>query len=210
MARNAPIELPHWPTFRTAARNMGLVLFRMTDDWPLLYRFHARYRLAGSCSGLRFDVPEYDDRVAQGYDGLTRCFLAWSAFEMYAKLIGAQSIAQASLLNQCGAEALLDRLRTDAENLKFLGVVAQTLNHEGHRREFQSFLDGRTCDSGRVLSSVRHVFAHGYLTPSAGGGDQLAAATACVAIADFLLSSVILGDWDRRVCKVLGEIFSNA
>ena len=192
-----------WTDFKAVADARGLPIFGIDAGWTLMHRFHARYRLAQACKGLKFEPTEYTSGVAAGYDALTRCLLAWSAFEMCAKLVDE---SRNDLLRRHGADAMVTHLSWQTLAEPFYRVVLENLTHRDHKAEFAKFLQRSQCNPCIVLGAIRHVFAHGHLTPSAGGGDQLAAASACSDLAGYLMNTVIDADWTERVEDVLARL----
>ena len=193
----APPDPPHWQDLVSAAPYVGLDWFGFANNWPLLHRFRARYRLAHVCTGLK--TSGYGSTTASGYDALTRSFLSWSLFELYLKLgsiKGAPTVA--ALLVAHGAQGLLDRIKNVPAYEKFFGTVEENLDSRKHREAVAKFRAGRSCDPGTVLGSVRHVFAHGFLTPNAGGIAPTDATTICNEMTDFLLRLVDAA-WKKKI-----------
>lgn len=163
--------------------------FGFVNDWALVNRLRARYRLARDCRGL--STSTYSANVRDGYSALTRAFLAWSAFEMLMRVRGLHSDAQiAAALTTAGAGALLEEFQRHADCLRFFGGIRENSDRPKQVAALDDFLAGRAPDPGRVLGSVRHIFAHGFLTPSVGGTEPTSTSYFCNTLADFLLQTV--------------------
>lgn len=171
--------------------------FGFKDDWALVHRFRARYRLSKVCKGLR--ISGYSSATEGGYHALTRTFLCWSTFELFlrvAQLRGDAAIA--TLLDKHGADGLLKTFAAVPGYEKFFKGIEENLDRPKHRAAVAAFLAGKPCDPGRVLGAVRHIFAHGFLTPNTGGIEATDSASICNQLADFILS-VVDAEWRQAV-----------
>ena len=201
----APPDPPHWTSFAEIARGLGPSFFGFKDDWPLVHRFRARYRLAHVCKGLK--TEGYQSSTAHGYDALTRTFLSWSLFELFLKMTSTKGdTAIAALLDAHGAPALLDRIKAVPAYDRFFAAILENLDRQKHRTAVTLFLAGQPCDPGIVLACVRHVFAHGFLTPNARGIDPDNAAAICNDMTEFILA-LVRDHWQRMVGDGLAEVY---
>lgn len=161
-----------------------------------IVRFANRYRLAKSFQGVHLDG--YREDTIMGYDGLMRAFLAWSAFEQYALLEECQT-------NRGGVDYDQVESLLQSYNYTELAKVYLANDTDGHfvaflhkhgnwklKQELDPYLlKGKAWGTmpplSRLLSAVRHIFAHGMLTPNAHhlGGPTIKAITD--EIVEFLL-----------------------
>ena len=56
-----------------------------------------------------------------------------------------------------------------------------------HRRGLDSYLKDDPCSAGYLASAIRHLFAHGWFTPSANQVHPDIAAAVCSRLCDFLI-----------------------
>jgi hypothetical protein len=202
----APPDPPHWTSFQEIARELGPSFFGFKDDWPLAHRFRARYRLAHVCKGLK--TEGYSSSTAHGYDALTRTFLSWSLFELFLKLTSTKGdTAVAALLDAHGAPALLDSIKAVPAYDRFFATVLENVDRPKHRNALTLFLAGQPCDPGIVLASVRHVFAHGFLTPHARGIEPEHAAAICNSMTGFIVA-LVRDRWQVMVDDGLAEVYA--
>ncbi|MCF7790533.1 MAG: hypothetical protein K9M56_00920 [Victivallales bacterium] len=147
-------------------------------------RFTQRYRLAKSFQSITF--AGYSDVTSNAYAALLRVFLVWSAFEILLRAMKLKQMDTAPLFERHGASSVLEAIRKTDRDGKvasfLLGKVNQT-----HEDVLSTFLAGGSVNIAYFISGVRHVFAHGILTPHAGGAAPEAMASVCTSLSDFLL-----------------------
>ena len=174
-----------WGTFCSHASNTGAEFFGFAKPLPEVNRFAARFRAANAFRGI--SLEGYSASTASGYASLCRVLFVYSAFEAFLDVIGSTQAAIGPDLQAHGAIELLNNLRaSDTEN-RFYLFIQQRVNPI-HQRELQNYFNDDPCNVAYLASAIRHIFAHGWLTPNAGGGEASSAASVCNAVCDFLLS----------------------
>lgn len=161
-----------------------------------LNRFWSRYRLAKSFQSISLD--SYTAETTEGYSALFRVFLAYSAFEQLLDCCG---------LNLPGVEPLLppykpseceEAIRKVEHYDSFLGVVMKHLDRVAHRTQLENFLSGKPCNVLYVAAGIRHIFAHGKLTPNSGAGFTAPAQQISTILCEFLFH-VMDGEFSGRL-----------
>lgn len=161
-----------------------------------LNRFWSRYRLAKSFRGIAVDHFVRD--TVQGYSSLFRVFLVWSAFEHLMRITGKNLGTMADGLPHYSPDAFADAVRAVSDYDKFLSVVLAELDRKPHIDNLTSFLAGSTSNVLAVPAAIRHIFAHGKLTPSSGAGHVGAANSISALSCDFLFR-VMDGEFIQRL-----------
>jgi hypothetical protein len=161
-----------------------------------LNRFASRYRLAKSFKSIELDG--YVQETGAGYSELFRVFLCYSAFEQFMdccglNLNGIEPFLPAYNANGCG-----DAIRKIEHFDQFLTAVLEHLDRNADRKQFQDFLAGRPCNPLFLAAGIRHIFAHGQLTPNAGAGYTRPAQEISKLLV-ILLFRVMDGEFTRRL-----------
>jgi hypothetical protein len=130
-----------------------------------LNRFMYRYRLAKEFHSINASAV---GKTLAGYEAALKVFLAYCAYEV---LIGAAKKVKGSGVrtlhkNSVRNAKLSKRLRTNDELFRFL---EKNLEQDILIKSVEDFKLGKSDDIACVCCGVRHVFAHGKLTPSAIG-----------------------------------------
>ncbi|MFM2083708.1 MAG: hypothetical protein RLY95_526 [Pseudomonadota bacterium] len=192
-----------WAIFCSHATNTGSEFFGFTKPLADVNRFAARFRAANTFRGI--SLEGYSAATASGYAALCRVLFVYSAFETFLDVIGSSQAAIGPNLQAHGAIELLNKLRaTDTEN-RFYLFIQQRVNPT-HGRELQNYFNDDPCNVAYLASAIRHIFAHGWLTPNAGGGEASAAANVCDAVCDFLLSFMD-AQFTDRIVKGMTELY---
>ncbi|HSI21414.1 MAG TPA: hypothetical protein VK959_00200 [Methylophilaceae bacterium] len=95
--------------------------------------------------------------------------------------------ALAKPLSDFGAYDLLKAVRTTDSGDRFYKFIYDRVNDQ-HKQELDLYFKDDPCNVAYLASAIRHIFAHGWLTPSAGGGDAAQAVLICDMISEFVLS----------------------
>jgi hypothetical protein len=197
---NYPSE---WKNFCSVAGNTGAEFFGFTKPLPEVNRFAARYRAANSFRGLELDG--YSSNTTAGYSGLCRVLFVYSAFEAFMKITGHSQTTIGHELEEHGAIRLLSRLKTVDSGNQFYRFIFERVNPV-HQTQLQNYFNDDPCNVAFLASSIRHIFAHGFLTPSAGGGEAVDATEICNLVSEFLLAFMD-AEFTKRVSKGMDEIF---
>jgi hypothetical protein len=75
-----------------------------------------------------------------------------------------------------------------------------------HKRELENYFNDDVCNIGYLASAIRHLFAHGWLTPNANQVDPVVATTICNDLCTFLLR-VMDDEFGSRVAAGLDDLF---
>lgn len=152
--------------------------------------FANRYRVAKSFRGILLD--EYTERTANGYSALFKLFLAWSTFEQLLKLLGIRYKNERikELCDKYEMLALCERIK-HFDNKKTFYEFLQNNVDEKHKIQIQKFFDDeKELNISFLISSIRHVFAHGKLTPHSNKSEPTKTTKLCNELADFLLDLI--------------------
>ena len=188
-------ELTKWKDFDAHARVPGPEFFGFKGDVGNVNRFAARYRAARCFRGI--EIEGYSDGVRAGYAALCRVLFVYSALEAYIKIMGMEPRDLAGPFQNYGATDVLAKLRVADPGDRFYKFIYDRVNST-HKKELDSYFKDDPCNVTYLASAIRHIFAHGWLTPSAGGGD----ATQAVQVCD-MLSECILGFLDSSFSEVV-------
>jgi len=164
---------PHWHLVDIAfarqfgcAHDVGFVGTKQT-----VRRFAARYRLARSFECLKFKAGhDYGEETATGYERIFRVFLCWSAFELLTKITGTRRDPAAieAFAISVGSEAAASAIYGVPDHTAYLDAVLEKVTTRGLKLALQDFMARVPNRVMAVPESIRHIFAHGELTPNAG------------------------------------------
>lgn len=167
--RNMPSAKPHW--------------FGFNADLDAMNKFAARFRLASSFNGL--SLSGYSQGTINGYCGLIRTLLVWSAYEQYMKIIDIKQMETEKLLikHKLSQKARAVIEKTPEEYYLFLYSRVNKYNMQGLQKCFL----GKSNNVSYLASAIRHIFAHGVLTPHARGTHPDCVAGICDGVSNILL-----------------------
>ena len=167
-----------------------------------LNRLASRYRLAKSFRGINLEA--YSHETAAGYSSIFETFLAYSALDQYLDCASLKLSALKQSLELYDRSTVDAAIRTISGHSEFLRSVYGHLDREHQRQQFDDFLSGKEMNTLFLAAGVRHIFAHGKLTPSAGAGDSTVASSVCRHLTDFTLR-VLEGEFYKRL-KISGIV----
>ena len=159
--------------------------FGFLDDTGEVNRFAARYRLAKSFTSVAFD--SYSSVTVSGYEGLLRLFFVWSAFEQFLKITKRKQSSIGSVLQRYDSKRLLHLLRAADAGNRFFSFVHDRTN-QPHQTHLKAYFGRQECNVTYLASAIRHVFAHGSLTPSADQTPPESVKRICDLLFKFLLT----------------------
>jgi hypothetical protein len=162
-----------------------------------LNRFAARYRVARSFEGITLEG--FAPRTVSGYASLFRLFLTWSAFEQYLKALQWKQADCTRLITRYVTSDVIAQIRTIDSQNRFYHLVISKANKD-HVVELEKYLRKKPFNPSYLASSVRHVFAHGMLTPNANRATPDAVTQICDILSKAHLSAT--GDDFRRRVKL--------
>ncbi len=161
-----------------------------------LNRFRSRYRVAKSFCEVILD--SYTPPTVAGYSALFRVFLVWSAVEQFLKITKLSIQDMKPVLTPYNPDALADGIKSVKGYTKFLEFVRNRLDAGNHQNQLKAFLDNQACNILYIPAGIRHIFAHGILTPSSGVGSPRAAKALSDLLCEFLFR-VMDGEFVRRL-----------
>jgi hypothetical protein len=99
---------------------------------------------------------------------------------------------------------LADIRRMDVGN-RFYGFIYERVN-AAHQRELESYFNADAVNVTYMASSIRHIFAHGSLSPNAAQVDPNVAIDMCNLISNFLMS-IMDDEFANRIDRGMREIY---
>ena len=160
-------EPPNWDVFdkhgpATDGRRFGI--YTSTGS---INRFCARYRVAKALEGLA--LKDFSTATEPGYLALTRMLFCYSAFELFLAAIGLKPKKTLPLLTKYPVSDWVRDLRiADAGDITYNFLLTHASPDAAHKTHISAYLAGTDFNYIYLASMVRHGFAHGHLTPSAG------------------------------------------
>lgn len=147
-------------------------------------RFGARYRLAKSFRGITVEGYNSEETI-KGYNGLLRVFLVWSAIEPFTSIFGIVTRTElAKFVAKYDSVGCVEKIRSlDKEN-RFYKFISERVD-KAHRTQLENYLSEEACSITYLASSIRHIFAHGPLTPNAEETSPKAVRRICDLLSDF-------------------------
>lgn len=161
-----------------------------------LFRFLNRYKVAQSFRGINLDG--FNSPTVDGYSALFRVMLVWSAFERFLVAIGLRQKDSTSLLVPYEPAKHVREVRKADYEARLFSFVRKHADKKPTQDQLDDFLQGRDCNPTYLASSLRHIFAHGWLTPHAGRTNPERVARVCGLVCDFHMN-VMDGEFERRV-----------
>lgn len=157
--------LPRWTQWCELVRAGALpVELGFSCEHETLNRANARFRVASGFRGILLE--SFGVATSNGYGSLFRLFLTWTAFEQYCKgLVLSASRRDAWFSEYVPADAEATVRRLDPENRLFSMVHGKTRGEV--RANIDSYLRGTAYGFTYLPAGLRHLFAHGELTPHA-------------------------------------------
>ena len=174
----------NWSGYDAAVFHVGADQFGLTGGNGNVNRFGARFRVANSYRGIVLNG--YSVATADGYSALCRVMFTWSAFESFLGICNLDQRSIGPTLDANGAAAITDTIRhTDTDN-RFYQFIHDRVN-AAHRGELNNYFNNDPCNLGYLASAIRHIFAHGSLSPNANQVDPLVVTAVCGTLCDFLM-----------------------
>jgi hypothetical protein len=193
---NYPPYWAQWSTFVDAGkRPLDLGFSCALAD---LNRFAHRYRLAKSFRGI--ELHQYSQATTYGYGCIFWVFLVWSAFEHFLRIIPCSQDGCTEILRRYPARKAIAYIRAQDPEYRFFGMIASKAHPRG-RKELQAFMREEPINYTYLASTIRHIFAHGELTPNVNRSNPTAVGAICEAIAQVHLR-VLEREFSRRLHEV--------
>lgn len=148
-------------------------------------RFGARFRLAASFREIL--LQGYGDETAKGYGALFKVFLAWSAFETFMEVFSITQKNTASVISAYPVAASLLKIQTLDKNNSFYKFIYERVNRS-HQKELDEYFASNPCNPIYLASAIRHIFAHGPLTPNANEVSPIVVSEICEVLYELLMN----------------------
>lgn len=161
-----------------------------------LNRLLSRYRVAKSFRGI--ELEDYSADTLDGYSAIFGAFLAYSALEQFMDCSGLNLAGLLPALAKYEVAESNARIKAVPGHDAFLRAIHEHLDRATHRTHFEDFLAGKDANTLVLAAGVRHIFAHGKLTPNSGAGTSTAASGVCKELAALSLR-VVEGEFLHRL-----------
>jgi hypothetical protein len=147
-------------------------------------RFGARYRLAKSFRGITVEGYKSDATI-EGYNGLLRVFLVWSAVEPFKSIFGiATRNDLAEFVGKYDSVRCVEKIRSLDKDNRFYKFISERVD-KPHQTQLANYLAQKPCSITFLASSIRHIFVHGPLTPNANDTPPNVVRRICDLLSDF-------------------------
>lgn len=193
----------NWKQYDRDVFYVGAGQFGFAADNGDVNRFAARFRAAACYRGV--NLEGYSAATASGYSALCRVLFTWSAFESFLHICGLDQRTVGPTLDARGALVVIADIRRADRGNVFYRFIYDRVNAT-HKRELDSFFNDDPCNAGYLASAIRHIFAHGWLTPNANQVDPDAVTTVCSTLCDFLID-VMDQEFGNRVADGLDDLY---
>jgi hypothetical protein len=181
---------------------VGSEQFGFIADTGDVNRFAARFRAATSFRGVTLEG--YSAATASGYSALCRVLFVWSAFESFLHICRLDQRTAGPLLDEHGALDTIATIRRADDGDIFYRFIYDRVNAT-HQRELDNFFRDDPFNTAYLASAIRHIFAHGWLTPNANQVPPDAVTTVCNSLCNFLIQ-VMDQEFGKRVAAGLDDL----
>lgn len=190
-------SLPHWKACDAAlGKYVAPSAMGFACKAGDLNRLASRYRLAKSFRSIQLEA--YVKETVDGYSALFQVFLSYSALEQFMDCCGIKLNGLEPCLPAYDAPNCEAAIRAVDHHDQFLKAVYAHLDRDAHRKQYKAFLNGSSCNVLYLAAGIRHIFAHGLLTPNAGAGYTQPAMSVSAALSAFILK-LIDGEFVSRL-----------
>ena len=149
-------------------------------------RFAARFRAANCFTQVDFEG--YSNATITGYSALFRVMLTWSTFEMFTNVTGLYQNDLRKRLEKVGAKDILTHIRELDKEARFYRFIRDHVSDKRHKAELDNYFNQDPCNITYLASSIRHIFAHGVLTPNSNKVSPHRVRKICDILCQFLLT----------------------
>jgi hypothetical protein len=195
----------NWNSYCGLIGQVGPSVFDLGDDTGNVNRFGARFRAAKSFRGIELEGYSHD--TAQGYSALCRVMFVWSAFESFMRIIDKNQGQISPILEQYSGSDILSKVKELDASRGFFDFIYERVN-TAHKRELDSFRSNDVCNIAYLASAVRHIFAHGHLTPNANKVEASVCVNICNTLSDYLLD-VMDKEFGARITNLMDQIYGD-
>lgn len=184
MVTFAVIPLAGWRDFCQLPYDYDLRSLGIVQSRADVNRFRARFRAATAFQSIHLEG--YSDSTIQGYSAFSRALFVYSAFESFMALIGKKPWELGDSLERHGAKEVLERLWLEDSDHRFYEFLHTRVN-DNLKIELEKFARLDPCNIALLAGAIRHIFAHGHLTPNVSGVSPKRSSKICNLLSDFLL-----------------------
>jgi len=187
---------PRWATFDEGIHLGHVLEFQFAGTVADVRRFGARYRAARCFRYVQFDGMT--QKTADGYSALCQMLLTYSAFEYFMRALGIELERTSTLLTAAESQKVLSRVRALDSGDALVKFLRSHLRKR-YQTELDLYLTNRPCNPFFLAAGIRHLFAHGDLTPNAKDGARRT--IPCVATVSRYITQVLRKVMDREFEK---------
>jgi hypothetical protein len=180
----AVVPLRGWNVFCHLPKDYDLKQLGIVMPRADVNRFRARFRAAAAFREIYLEG--YSRSTVEGYSAFCRIMFVYSAFESFLNLIGKKPSEVSESLEKHGAIAVLNKLWMQDPDHSFYEFLHQRVN-DRIRVELEQFAQVNPCNVALLAAAIRHIFAHGHLTPNVANGSPKRNSRICNTVSDFLL-----------------------
>jgi hypothetical protein len=174
----------NWNDYNRDVFYVGADQFGFVPDIGNVNRFGARFRAAASYRGV--NLEGYTAETEAGYSALCRVLFTWSAFENFLHICSLDQRTVGPILDSYSALKVGTEIRRADTGDVFYKFIYDRVN-QAHKRELDNYFNDDPCNVGYLASAIRHIFAHGWLTPNANQVGHDTVTAVCNTLCDFLL-----------------------
>lgn len=164
-----------------------------------IVRFASRYKAAKSCQGVILEG--FTNKTTDGYSSLVKLMMCWSTFEGFLEIRGLNQKQVTELFDAYNAATLCEQIKTYDNGNTFYSFISSKAN-KTHKDEIEKFFINEPLNSSYLVSGIRHIFVHGYLTPHANGSQAKNVVKICNIISGFVLN-IIDSEFSKQINEFL-------
>ncbi|EGR1452143.1 hypothetical protein O1E22_003414 [Vibrio cholerae] len=200
-----PTEVSEWSKFCNLERSYGFASFGFHPSTTHgdAYRFGARYSLATDLSTVA--INGRTQNTSDGYAQLMKTVMAWGVVESYFSLYNInishsnqRNVHLVPLYDPVKLTVLKSKLNNQ-QYFKFFTELKLHVNNS-HQAVINDYLANPlgSYDVSYLCSAIRHVFAHGILTPHTGKVTPRVTVKICKALVEFFLD-IVSNEFGKKV-----------
>jgi hypothetical protein len=159
---------PGWPTFDEKIASHRTADFGFAGTKADINRFAARYRASRCFRKVEFKIRSLTPETADGYSALCHLLLTYSAFEYLLHALKLEQRQTSAFLSAPEIDKVLNEVRLRDSGNALFTFMKPHLNTQ-HQKQLDLYLSCQPCNPFFLASSIRHLFAHGVLTPNPAG-----------------------------------------
>jgi len=182
-------------------RAIGVTEFRAD-----IYRWASRFRIAKSFEAVQLSgAAKMKEETKALLDCLFKAFLTYTAFEQFCTKVLKIKMNEDGALWQLqephGQATVVAGIRKLDPQYQFFSFLSENLDPQPAKR-MKAFIAGSPCNVSFFGKAIRHVFAHGSLSPSSGSVDLPQKRAITDEIHGFLIG-IMDDEFQSRVIKQL-------